>query len=318
MRALAIFGLIAALAGCAPTVTQRGDATLEASLDGDRFIAEDGTDMRFRTWLPEQPPRAIFIAVHGMNEYSRAFETPAREWRAQRIGVYALDQRGFGDSPFRGLWPGADNLSSDLASFTRLVKDRHPGLPVYLLGESMGGGVVLVAAGRAEPLPIDGIILVAPSVAPWEDLPFHWRVPLWVMAHTVPWMNMTGRGLKLRPTDNIDVWREMSRDELVIKGTRVDALYGLTRLMDKAADAAPRVGYPTLLLYGAKDDFVRDWMITWLIDHLPEAGLEVVTYDDGYHWLLRDHGAEAVHGDILDWMNGITAEETSGTTAGLQ
>ncbi len=296
--------LTMAVQACAPTVVQRGTATREAALDGDRFIADDGTLLRYRTWLPQGPPRAVLIAVHGMNEYSRAFEWPAETWQGQGIAVYAFDQRGFGDSPDRGIWAGTENLSSDLAAFARLVNARHPGLPLYLLGESMGAAVVLLTAAREDLVPLDGIILVAPAAAPWEELPVHWRAALWLMAHTVPWLPMTGRGLDLRPTDNIDVWREMSLDDLVIHETRVDALYGLTQLMDQAAAAVPRVRFPALLLYGAKDDFVRDWMVSWVVENAPAGQFDVASYDQGYHWLLRDLAAEQVLGDILDWIDG--------------
>lgn len=302
MRYLATLILIALLSACAPSVIERGAARFDAALEADSFIADDGTALRFHTWLPAGKPRAILIAVHGMNEYANAFKWPAEIWCRQGIGVYALDQRGFGASPERGIWPGAENLAADLAAFTRLVKRRHEDLPLFLLGESMGGAVVILAATRGKRLPVDGVILVAPAVAPYEELPIYWRGPLWLLAHTVPWYPLTGRGLRLQPTDNIDVWREMSRDELVIRRTRVDALYGLAQLMDKAASAVPDLHYPTLLLYGDHDDFVREWMVAWVVENAGERRIDVNTYDGGYHWLLRDLGAQEVLDDIVAWM----------------
>lgn len=319
VRILSILcSIVTLLPNCAPTIAPRDKVALDASIDGDHFIADDGMTMRFRTWLPEGPPHAILVAVHGMNEYSRAFEWPAEEWRNQQIGVYALDQRGFGDSEFRGLWPGADNLASDLDAFTRLVKSRHSDLPLYLLGESMGGGVVLLAAGRADSLPIDGIILVAPAVAPWEEFPLYWRAPLWLAAHTVPWFPMTGRGLKIQPTDNIEVWHEMSSDKLIIRETRVDAIYGVTQLMDKAAKTIPNNQVPTLLLYGCRDDFVRSWMVSWVIENANKRRIDVVTYDEGFHWLLRDFGAKAVLDDIFDWIGGVPNSGTLKASRGCR
>ncbi len=167
----------------------------------------------------------------------------------------------------------------------------------------MGGGVVLLATSRADSLPINGIILVAPAVAPWEELPLYLRVPLWLAAHTVPWLPVTGRGLELQPTDNIDVWREMSLDKLVIRETRVDAIYGLTQLMDEAAKSIPEVRVPILLLHGGRDDFVRRWMVSWVIENANELQIDVINYEEGFHWLLRDLGAKAVLEDILDWIN---------------
>ncbi len=301
LAALAV-GAVLALEACAPRVIARGPETATPRLDGERFGAGDGTERRVRRWLPDVPPRSVIIAVHGMNEHGKAFEWPAELWRDEGIATYAFDQRGFGRSPDRTIWPGADNLARDLAQFARQIRERHPDHPIFLLGESMGGSVALLTAARPDLIDIAGVVLVAPAVVPWQEIPFPARASLWFAAHTIPWYVFTGQGLNLRPTDNDKVWREMSRDEDTIRGTRVDAAYGLLRLMDRAARAAPDVRFPVLLLYGGRDDFVRRWMIDRLADILPADRSELVLYEDGYHWLLRDLKPEKVQAKILDWM----------------
>lgn len=290
------------LEACAPRIITRGPEIAAPVLDGERFVTDDGVAMRVRRWLPEGAPSSVVIAVHGMNEHGKAFEWPAALWRDNGIVTYAFDQRGFGRGPERGIWPGVENLARDLAQFARRVRARHPNLPIFLLGESMGGGVALVSAARRDMIDVRGVVLIAPAAAPWEEFPIPIRASLWLAAHTIPWYVFTGQGLDLKPTDNIEVWREMSRDEDVIRGTRADAIYGLVRLMDHAARAAPEIRFPVLLLYGRHDDFVREWMIDWLADNLPQDRLELVRYEDGYHWLLRDLKPEKVHATILDWM----------------
>ncbi len=303
LAALAL-GAVLLLEACAPQVIARGLETATPRLDGERFVADDGAVMRVRRWLPDGQPGSVIIAVHGMNEHGKAFEWPAAFWRNNGIVTYAFDQRGFGRSPDRGIWPGAENLARDLAQFTRQVRARHPELPIFLLGESMGGGVARLTAARRDLVDVQGVVLVAPAAAPWEKIPIPVRASLWLAAHTIPWFVFTGEGFDLRPTDNIEVWRDMSRDEDIIHGTRADAIYGLARLMDRAARAAPEVRFPVLLLYGRRDDFVRQWMIDWLAGHLPEDRFELVRYEDGYHWLLRDLKPEKVHATILEWMAG--------------
>jgi len=302
-----IIGSLLILQACTPRIIERGGTTGSATLNDQNYIATDSTTLQLYKWLPETPPRAVVVAVHGMNEYSKAFEIPAKRLRQANIAVYAFDQRGFGASPDRGLWPGTLNLSNDLLGFVRLVKEQNPKVPIFLLGESMGGGVVLVTAARDDLVPLDGIILVAPAICPWDELPLRWRIPLWLMAHSVPWLSLTGRGLNLRPTDNIELLREMSRDKLIIRGTRVDAIYGLTDLMDEASRAAPNIRIPGLVLYGKKDDFVRKWMIASLRDRTSDQHFRFATFEKGYHWLLRDLDSEPVYAEVLDWINGRVA-----------
>ncbi len=290
------------LSACAPTSINRGSDSTEARLDGDRFITEDNAALRLQSWLPAEAPHTVMVAVHGMNEYSHAFALPAEAWRDRGIAVYALDQRGFGDNQDRGLWPGAQNLASDLNSLCRLLRQTYPDLPIFLLGESMGGAVTVLAAAQNDPPPVDGIVLVAPAISPWEVLPFYWRAPLWLMAHTVPWLPLTGRGLDLRPTDNLEVWYATAHDDLLVRETRVDSLYGLTDLMDQAADSVPRVRLPALLLYGKKDQFVRNWMVEWVVEQADPGLWQQLVYDEGHHWLLRDLNRATVLADIETWM----------------
>jgi len=62
-----------------------------------------------------------------------------------RHNTYAYDQRGFGKAPHTGIWPGGKALREDLVDCVEAVRERNPGVPVFALGESMGGAVVLSA-----------------------------------------------------------------------------------------------------------------------------------------------------------------------------
>src|SRR2546423_1814737 len=89
--------------------------------------------LSFRRRVPA--PFAAVVALHGMSDYSNALAMPAPWWAEHGITTYAYDQRGFGRSPPLGIWPGNAVLRRDLADFVEVVKTRHPGLPVYVLGE---------------------------------------------------------------------------------------------------------------------------------------------------------------------------------------
>ena len=74
---------------------------------------------------------------------------PSRRGRAlgdRGIAVYAPDQRGFGGNASRKRWPGADALVADAIAHRPDMRARHPGLPLIVVGDSMGGGVALAAA----------------------------------------------------------------------------------------------------------------------------------------------------------------------------
>ena len=102
---------------------------------------------RCARWLPEGQPRAVILALHGFNDYSNAFAAAGAGLVAQDgIAIYAYDQRGFGAAPHRGRWAGADSMADDAATPRRCCGSAIPTCPLYLLGESMGGAVAILAA----------------------------------------------------------------------------------------------------------------------------------------------------------------------------
>lgn len=299
------------LSGCAtPTVQAPGEATVTPALKDGYLIAHDGARLPMRSWMPKnETPAAVIIAVHGFNDYSN-FINDAGDYLAGRsIATYAFDQRGFGASPAPGIWPGIDALTRDLQTVLALVRTRHPGVPAYLLGESMGGAVVMVTAkharGAGQPLGVDGVILSAPAVWGRKTMPWYQRMALWVSSHTVPTLKLTGRGLKIMASDNIDMLLALGRDPLVIKETRIDAMYGLTNLMDAALNAASELDIPALILYGEKDEVIPRKPTEEMLARMPAAAKSqrtVIFYGQGYHMLMRDLQAKAVWKDIAGWV----------------
>ncbi|MBX6322621.1 MAG: alpha/beta hydrolase [Rhodospirillaceae bacterium] len=298
-----LVALTALLGACTPTVQQAGPPTEPPSLAGDSLVMPDGTRLPLRVWLPaEGAPRAVVLALHGFNDYSAAFEGPARDWAAAGVATYAYDQRGFGAASRPGIWPGQRALIDDLRTAAALVRARHPGTPFYLLGESMGGAVVMAAMVGPDPPQADGVILVAPAVWGRQTQGPLETAALWLATHLVPWMTFTGEGLHIQATDNIELLRRMSRDPLVIKATRVDAINGLVNLMDTAYDAAARLKVRALILYGSEEQVMPAEAILSALRRLPPAERRIAIYPTGYHMLLRDLNAGIVRADVLAWI----------------
>ena len=294
--------VLTALAACAPKVAQQGLENTTPTVEKSDFLARDGLRLPLRHW-DAPSPIAIIVALHGMSDYSNAFEMPARFWATQGITTYAYDQRGFGQSPDPGYWPGGKTLRGDLTDFVDAVRAKHPNVPVYALGESMGGAVVLSSLASERPPRADGVILVAPAVWSREDMPWSYRAALWTTSHVAPWMTFTGRGLKIWPSDNIEMLRKLSRDPLFQHQTRADAIYGLVNLMDEARKAPAKLTHPPpiLFLYGENDQIIPKKPTEAVIAALGTRA-RVKRYPHGYHMLLRDLDAKEVWSDTLDWI----------------
>lgn len=315
----ALFCLVLALAAgaCAPRMQLTGPMTGTPRIVGDTFVARDGVRLPLRRWGGEaRKPWAVLVALHGFNDYSNAFDDAARYWAGKGIITYAIDQRGFGRAPHPGLWAGTSAMVADVRALTDVVKKRHPGLPLFILGDSMGGAVAMVALARKPPMPVAGAVLAAPAVWGRRYLgPFKSGV-LWLAAHTVPWLKLSPEGLHIQASDNIAMLRKLSKDKLVIKETRVDAIWGLVNLMDAAFAAAGKIEVPLLLLYGARDEVIpRAPTRAVLAKLFAKGNARAAYYDHGYHMLLRDLRAKAVLGDVLAWLRNQHAPLPSGAEA---
>ncbi|WP_428354425.1 alpha/beta hydrolase [Methyloprofundus sp.] len=309
--------LLANILGCTPKFYPAGSAVTAAQLVDNLYITRDGALLPLKIWQPpaQDEINAVIIALHGFNEYSHFFAQAGNYFSLNNTISYAYDQRGFGGSSHRGLWAGTKTYSADLNNFIELIKLKHGGVPVYVLGVSMGGAIVITAMVEANHQAVDGIILCAPAVWARQTMPWYQNMLLSTVSHTTPWMTLTGESVGIMPSDNIEVLKELSRDPLVIKETRVETIYGLVNLMDQAYNSAESLSVNTILLYGEKDEVIPKQATYQFLNNLNKATpnqYTIAIYEQGYHLLLRDLQAATVWQDIVSWMHSYSSPLNSG------
>ncbi|MES2713140.1 MAG: alpha/beta fold hydrolase [Pseudomonadota bacterium] len=317
MKRRTLFAMLPALSGCTPVVLPMGPPRGEPLLDGERLVMADGAMLPLRAWLPDGSPRLVILGLHGFNEYARSFlADPAPLFTARGVALYGIDQRGFGAAPNRGYWAGHSTLAADAVATCALLRARHPGVPLVLMGESMGGAVAMLAATGEVPLAADALVLLAPAIWGRNTMSGVLRFALSLAAVTLPAAILSGGVAGVVPTDNQASLIRWSRDPLILRQTRVDAALGLIDLMDAAVAAAPRLGVdgrPALILYGGQDHLVPPGPTRAVLDTLdPAAPVTLGFYPSGYHQLLRDRGGGAVSEDVLAWLAAPGARMPSG------
>lgn len=318
MKRLALLFVLLALSACAPRLVQ-GALTPPQGFPGAHFqpdavVSFDGARLGLQTWAARGEPWAVIVAAHGMNDYANAFHLAAPRWAEQGVTTYAYDQRGFGRSPGRGIWAGAELMAEDLRTVTALARARHPGAIIAVVGESMGGSVATVAFASDNPPPADRLLLLAPGVWGFKAQPLPNKTLLWLAAtftagkvYTPPRF-ITDR---IYPTDNREELVRMGRDRLMIWGARSDTLYGLVKLMDKAADRVGDDQLPTLYLYGANDQIIPRNAAFKAVKGL-KASDRTAYYAAGHHLLTRDKQRDVVIEDVLSFIRDPSARLPSG------
>lgn len=304
-------GLVLLLAACTPVVLPAGPPVGSPVLQEDAVIASDGARLPLRRFAPAEAPKAVVLALHGFNDHSGNFLADSiGQLTSAGLLIYAYDQRGFGRAPNRGYWAGAETMATDALAAARLLRQRHPDLPLYLMGESMGAAVAILAGAADAPPPVDAYVLLAPAL--WSRTVMNplMRGGLWLVAHTIPIVGFQGGVGGIVASDNPDALRRLGRDPLVIRTTRVDAAVGLVDLMDAAFEMLPRCcrtasgeRVPALVLYGAQDQVVPARAVREAFRRVPaDTGIRLGIHRQGYHLLLSDRNREAVVNDILAFL----------------
>jgi acylglycerol lipase len=260
-----------------------------------------GRSIFWRSWTPDAPARAAIVLVHGLGEHSGRYDHVVARLVDEGYAVHAVDHRGHGrsDGP-RAFIEDMDNVVADVDTLVDRAVAAQPGVPVFMLGHSMGGLIALrYAIAHQERLA--GLILSA-ALARLDAVP----KPL----------ELVGRALSViaprAPLIAIDATL-VSRDPAVVKAYRADPLVHHGKLPARTAaqlaDAVERfpssvgaITVPTLILYGTADGLCPPSGSVMLGERIGAADKTVKAYDGLFHEILNEPERETVLADIVDWL----------------
>lgn len=310
--------------GCSHVQRQPAGAAVEAPvLNDDHVLTADGYRLPLRRWLPRGEIEAVVLGLHGFNDYGNAFlYLQEAVVDAGNVAIYAYDQRGFGETKRPGVWAGQETLVNDAQTVATLLRDRYPDRPLFLMGESMGAAVVLLALANGNSLPADGAVLIAPAVWGTDTMPWYQRFGLWVAVRLMPgkyFSSESVRRLGRRASDDAEIMRELGKDPLVLKGARVDTLHGVSELMQEASRVVS-VPVPSQILYGLNDQIIPSQPVcNWLrgLSQSAPTEMRIVLYPNGYHMLTRYSDRANVMADIASWLRGSGSSSPSGLEVSL-
>jgi alpha-beta hydrolase superfamily lysophospholipase len=266
---------------------------------------EDGLRLHVQAWMPSGDARGVVCLVHGMGEHGGRYAPVATALARAGLIVYAVDQRGHGLTPGkRGHAPSAERLALDAARFVGMAASRHPGLPIFLYGHSMGGNVALSCAIRCRP-PIAGLILTSPWLRLAFDPPAA-RVRLGRIAAAVwPKLTMsTGlKGSKLYRDNPLQSELD-GRDPLLHNRISAAMFFAMRDEGERSLREARReLRAPVLLLHGTEDD-VTSFAASRELAETLRGQCEFVPWEGGMHELHNDTDREAVLERIIRWIDG--------------
>ncbi|MBJ2229166.1 alpha/beta hydrolase [Pseudomonas simiae] len=295
------------------------------------LTANDRSRLYVNHWMPEGPSKAVVMLSHGMAEHSGRYARLAEALCGAGYGLYALDQRGHGrtaDEGTLGLYAETDGWNKvvgDLASLNQHIGQQQPGLPIILLGHSMGS-YIAQAYLLHHSASLNGAILSGSNFQP---------VALYRAARVIARLERLRQGLRGRSAlieflsfgsfnkafkPNRTAFDWLSRDPSEVDkyindplcGFRctnqlwIDLLGGLQQISKASNLAQIDPGLPILVMGGECDPVSEGKRLNSLANALREAGcqyLQLTIYPQARHEVFNETNRDTVTADVLAWID---------------
>lgn len=282
---------------------------------------EDGSNQPVYIWQDKaNPPRAIVLAVHGLTMHGGVYEVLADNLVKSGFLVAAPDLRGYGRWALTATTKikaeaDYDKSYEDLVSLGRSLKAQYPGLPLFVVGESLGADLAIELAATEKNL-VDGLVLSSPAVK-------HHNFCGSLLLETPAFLRNPARQIDLTPY----IRRFASNDQRITQGALADPLVRKTlspwellrstqamkRTLAYADKIPPTV--PVLIIQGSADRVVRSNAVVKLLAHLPSKDQTVRWFTNRGHLLLE---TAYIYPDTMQivsgWLKEHAGEQTTAQT----
>jgi acylglycerol lipase len=262
-------------------------------------VSNGGSNLFVRAWWSSRP-RGVVMIVPGFNSHSGYYNWTAEHFVATGLTVFAVDLRGRGKSPGERFYVDTfDDYVTDIGATVAIASERHPGMPMFLLGHSAGGVVACLYALEHQ----DQLAgLICESFAFQTPAPDVALAVLKGVAHVAPHLHV----LHLKNEDfsrDAAVVERMNLDPLIANETQpTQTIAALVRADERLKQSFGQLTLPVLILHGTADKAAKAEGSQFFYDSVGSSDKTLKLYDGHVHDLLNDVGKEQVVGDITAWI----------------
>ncbi|KAM5219017.1 monoglyceride lipase isoform 4-T4 [Hipposideros larvatus] len=284
--------------------------------DLPHLVNADGQYLFCRYWKPEGTPKALVFVSHGAGEHCGRYDELAKMLVGLELLVFAHDHVGHGQSE------GERMVVSDFHVFIRdvlqhvdTVQKDYPGLPVFLLGHSMGGAIAILTAAE-KPGHFSGMVLISPLVLANPESATTFKV----LAAKV--LNLVLPNMSLGPIDASVLSRNKTEvdlyntDPLICRaGLKVCFGIQLLNAVSRVERALPKLTLPFLLLQGSADRLCDSKGAYLLMESAKSQDKTLKIYEGAYHVLHKElpEVTNSVFHEINMWISQRTAAARTGS-----
>jgi alpha-beta hydrolase superfamily lysophospholipase len=269
--------------------------------------ATDGTRLYWQRYVPDDKPRAELLFVHGLAEHSGRYSHVMHYFAQEGFDCWALDYRGHGKSP--GLRVHVDRFDEfllDIAAAHRLVRAEQTRLPLYLVGHSQGGLLVLrhVLTQPDGAEGIDGIIVSSPFLGMHPNAAP--SAPLHVVANIVSTFSPKLMFSKVAEpkflSRNPAVAEAYVNDPLVSNTVSARWFTEVLRAQADTLARAPNLALPALVMQSGDDRLADPAATRAWVAAAPAELVDYVEWDGLYHEMFNEPEKEQVFEKMEEWL----------------
>jgi alpha-beta hydrolase superfamily lysophospholipase len=268
------------------------------------FKNDNGIDIYYQCWLPEEEEKAVLLVVHGLGEHIGRYMNLVNYLTPQGFAVCGLDHQGHGKSGGeREMVESFDDFTHTLSIFHKMVTGWHEGKPIFLVGNSMGG-IIAAYYLLEHQSAFKGAVLLSPAFKP--------NIPRSTLI-----MGMIMGGVLSRLTPRMGIWKVdpsgVSRDQQVVQDYISDPLvhhgempvrlgFVLSKSTKHVLQVAGRITLPIIVLHGEADSLVSPEGAQMFYDKAGSEDKTMKIYPGLYHELLNEPEKNQVFADLETWL----------------
>lgn len=241
-------------------------------------------------------PKATILILHGLAEHYRRYDYITSKFVANNFNIYRYDHRGHGDSDGkRGYVDDVHTFAKDLKIVIDLIKEENPSLPLFILGQGMGGHIMSILGGQYDNL-VNGMIFCSPLVCDYGN---------YTNCNSNEYdsdFDFVSVGSIHNLSHDYDFIQSYDEDELVLKQVTVSLYHALKKSCSHILEYLYKFKYPCLIFHGSMDAITDCEDSRFLFNNIISKDKEIRILNGLYHKLLDELIKDDIVTEISKWI----------------
>lgn len=266
------------------------------------FRGFNDSELFYQSWIVKNPAGVIII-THGLGEHSECYQRLVDGLAPLQFNIYGWDLRGHGRSEGkRGVASDLFDFCEDMKIFFKHVKAQQTGLPIFLLGHSMGGLICNRALLAFEDLQPEGLVLSSPLCKPIYKPSQIQLIGAKFLAKWFPAVTLKTQSSPHHLTKDKDILREYTHDHLRHDKISPNLFFDFLLHGQYLLENASQIQLPVIVLQSGEDKLVSHEATQSYFKKIHSKDKTFKLYEGYLHELFNEVKRQVVYSDLMDWF----------------